>query len=164
MFISLVKDGKTIKYTLEKNLVKKADALPQAFLDTLNGVKTNQITDFYITIGPGSFTGARTGLVFARSICQITKANLHTTTSPQLIAGPHGEKEIFIDARSKMSYFASVNNGLLNQEITLVPFQESTKQDYDELIKNPVDFFKIFKLEENILSVHPQYIKTAKIG
>ncbi len=164
LYVALIKDGETLRYKLQENLVKKADALPGVFLEVMEDVKAKEITDFYITLGPGSFTGARTGLVFARSICQITKANLHTTSSIQLIAGPSGTKEVFIDARSKKSYYAEVNDGKLQKGIELAPFEESTIQAYDELIKNPDLYLPIFKKEEDIFQVHPYYIKDAKIG
>ncbi len=164
LFVSLIKNDKTIRYLLIKDLVKKADALPQVFLDVLQDVKTKDITDFYITLGPGSFTGARTALVFARSICQITNANLHTTSSIQLIAGPIGAKDIYIDARSKMSYYAQVINGTLQGKIQLVPFQMSTPQSFEKLISNPKIYLKLFKHETDILKVHPYYIKEVRIG
>ncbi len=164
LYVALIKDGKTLRYKLQENLVKKADALPNIFLEVMGDIKTKEITDFYITLGPGSFTGARTGLVFARSSCQITKANLHTTSSIQLIAGPQKDMEVYIDARSGKSYYATVKGGELKDEITLVPFKNSTIQTYDELIENPELYLPIFKIEEDILNVHPYYIKDAKIG
>ncbi|WP_168380652.1 tRNA (adenosine(37)-N6)-threonylcarbamoyltransferase complex dimerization subunit type 1 TsaB [Mycoplasma todarodis] len=164
LYVALIENGKTLRYKLHENLVKKADALPGTFLEVMGDIKAKEITDFYITLGPGSFTGARTGLVFARSICQMTKANLHTTSSIQLIAGPNGEKEVFIDARSKKSYYAKVKNGQLQESITLVPFQDSTIQAFDNLIKNPEEYLSLFNLEEDIFNVHPYYIKDAKIG
>lgn len=164
LYVALISEDKTLRYKLCENLVKKADALPGVFLEVMGDIKTKEITDFYITLGPGSFTGARTGLVFARSICQITKANLHTTSSIQLIAGPTGTRKIYIDARSKKSYFAKVKDGKLQDEITLVPFEESTIQTFDELIKKPSSYLPLFKKEEDIFQVHPYYIKDAKIG
>ncbi len=164
LFISLIKNGKTISYKLIENLIKKADALPQCFLEVLGPYKTKQIKDFYITIGPGSFTGSRTALVFARSICQTTKANLHVTTSIQLIAGPVGSHKVYLDARSNKSYFGEVVDGKLKNPIQIIDFQETTKQSFDNLIRNPESYFSIFTKISKLLEIKPCYIKQPKIG
>ncbi len=164
LFISIVNQGKTIKYELLENLSKKADELPKVFTRIMEGYKTKDIDSFYITIGPGSFTGARTALVFARSICQVTGASLYTTSSIQMIAGPNKEKEVYIDARSNMSYFGVVKQGRLVQDISLVDFKESTKQYYEKVISNPEEYFTLFSHQKDILEVKPLYIKEPKIG
>ncbi|MCP4336898.1 MAG: hypothetical protein GY679_03590 [Mycoplasma sp.] len=164
LFILLIKNGKNISYKLIKDLVKKADALPKVFLEVLGKYKTKDIKEFYITIGPGSFTGSRTALVFVRSICQITKAKIFVTSSIQLIAGPKGEKEIFIDARSNMSYYGIVLNGKLKNPIKIIPFKPSTNYNYDELIKSPNEYLVLFNEVKNILELKPLYIKKPNIG
>ncbi len=164
LFVSLVSENETKKYILIKDLVKKADALPGAFMDIMGDIKVKEIKSFYITIGPGSFTGSRTALVFARSICQITGADLFVTSSIQLIAGPEGSHDIFVDARSNKSYYGNVQNGKLIGDIKIVEYQKNSKQSYDKIIANPSLYDVMFIKSENILAINPLYIKDAQIG
>jgi tRNA threonylcarbamoyl adenosine modification protein YeaZ len=160
LFIGLVNNNKMINHIEIKDLKQKADNLPITFKELLDGKPIADIKDFYITLGPGSFTGSRVALMFTRTICQITNAKLHTINSLKLIHLLTNQKKVYIDARSGLSYFGCFDN----DKIELVPYQESTKFSYQELINHPDSLFNKFKIENNLLEIKPYYFKDPQIG
>ncbi len=164
LYVALVEGNKTIAYLHKKDIVKKSDMLPVAFKKFLiqMNLKTKDINEFYVTLGPGSFMGARTALVFARTICQVTGAKLFTTDTLTFISGGT-PGEYFLDARSNTSY-----RGIVSETepttLDLVEFQPDSILNYKQLISNPGSFLKNFKLEDNLEEVKPLYVKSPKIG
>lgn len=60
------------------NLVKKTDAFFENlnYLLNKNNFKLSSISEIYTTLGPGSFSGARIGLVFAKTVAQLSNIKL----------------------------------------------------------------------------------------
>lgn len=160
--------AKKIDYKIIKNLKQKSEFLPIYFNDLLkrNNVNIKEINEYYINLGPGTFTGSRIALVFARTICQVyEKASLYTTSTFNLASiNINKEKNIFIDARGNSYYKAKVKEGKLLSNITIVTEGENQKIDYDFFINNFANFSFIFKEEKDLLSVQPIYVKKPHIG
>ncbi|WP_373434746.1 hypothetical protein [Metamycoplasma equirhinis] len=78
LYIAIIKNNKIIDKICEKDLVKKTDEfyLKLNLLFERNKIDIDSINEIYITLGPGSFSGARIGLLFARTICQISNKKL----------------------------------------------------------------------------------------
>lgn len=74
-----------------------------AFLKT-NNLTLNEITEFYFASGPGSFTGIRVALSFAKALKVSGFTNIFTINSLHLLINEPDDKSL-IDARGKKSYF-----------------------------------------------------------
>ncbi len=163
LLIVLIKDDNLIDFVHESNLVKKSEQLPVLFTNLLNKyqIKIDQINAFYITLGPGSFMGARVALMFARTICQITNCQLFTTSSLHFISQNH-DGTYYVDAKSGQSYQGIVTNNQI--KISLQSFHVSTKIDYQQIINNIDQYLPLFSLQKNILQIKPFYLKEPQVG
>ena len=161
MFLSLIKDGKTISFYKE-TIQKKADALPNVFKELIVNAKIDvkDIKEIYVTTGPGSFMGARTALTFVRTISQITGAALYAADTLSFISGSQ-KGEYYIDAKSGQSY-KGVFDGE-NMSISLVDFKEDSIVDYPAIIDTPKAYLSTFK-KTSPLECFPTYFKEPRIG
>lgn len=163
LFLSLIDGDKTLSYIHIKDLVKKADELPSAYAALLEkaNVKTSDIKSFYITTGPGSFMGSRSALVFARTICQITKASLYTASSFAFVSAMQ-DGVYFIDAKGNSFYKAFISSGEI--QMSLVPEGKPTEINYDQIIENPSKYLYGFSIEKDLLKAEAIYLKQPKVG
>lgn len=159
LFISLIKDGKTIEYIHIENLQKKSDEIPHAFgrLIRNHQIKAKDISDFYVTKGPGSFMGVRAGLLFFSTMAQMTGANFHTCDT--LLFASKGGRKFFYNAKGFESYM--FNPETYKSEI--VPFQEDSEIDYVDIIKHPESYLVLFELT-NPSEVEANYLKEPTVG
>jgi tRNA threonylcarbamoyladenosine biosynthesis protein TsaB len=80
------------------------------------------------TVGPGSFTGLRVGLAFAKGLHLATGAPLAGIGSLEALAAsadPDGQCAGVIDARRGMVYLQAFVGGLPRSEATLLPASEA---------------------------------------
>ncbi|MEW6040204.1 MAG: tRNA (adenosine(37)-N6)-threonylcarbamoyltransferase complex dimerization subunit type 1 TsaB [Elusimicrobiota bacterium] len=72
--VSATHSGETIKEISitppEHGRLKHSDLIVEKAKEVLAGISPEKIQKVACTIGPGSFTGIRTGLAFARTLCQ----------------------------------------------------------------------------------------------
>lgn len=163
LLIVLMHDEKLVDFVHEKSLVKKSEKLPILFEKLINkyNLKTNEISKFYVTLGPGSFMGARVGLMLARTICQITNCQLFTTSSLHFIS-ENKDGKYYIDAKSDQSYCGLVTNKQIT--ITLTHFHQASTIDYNHIIANINRYLQLFSYQVNILQIKPIYLKKPKVG
>lgn len=109
----------------------------------------NQITDIYVVNGPGSFTGLRVGVIFAKLLAQKNNANLYPVNALMLLTNMHN-KQVALDARGGNYYILDENNEvILTKEIndsTLVdPLIDLSKLiDNDYLLSlTPVNYLEL---------------------
>lgn len=160
LIIFFLEDKKVIFSCIKHNLIKQTENLPIEFekgLTKLN-LKVAQIKEFYVTVGPGSFTGSRVALAYIKPIAFITSAKLFTTTSLHFIAGPSYTGKIRIDAKSGLSYEQSFKNGKPTSDIQLVKNIDFTNWDTTDLENCPFQYLHLF-CETPILKALPIYIK-----
>ena len=76
--LSIFKDKKLIAETHWGPEKSHSETLTEAFADLLrsSNLRSNEITEVLCSYGPGSFTGLRVGLNFAKSICYVNKVKL----------------------------------------------------------------------------------------
>lgn len=76
--LSIFNDKKLIAETHWGPEKSHSETLTEAFAELLkiSNLHTNSITDVLCSYGPGSFTGLRVGLNFAKSICYVNKVKL----------------------------------------------------------------------------------------
>lgn len=154
-----------IKAKIIKETIYKVEEIPNFFNDLLVSKKVNirDIKNFYINIGPGSFTGSRISLVYVRTISQITKSNIFVTNSFKLIN--ESEDKLFISANKNNSFM--INYQDIDEVSKTILIEKSSFEksiNYAHLISNFKDYLNLFKLEENILKISPEYGSTPQIG
>lgn len=163
MYLSIIKDDKTLFYIHKENLVKKANELPDDFAMLLKhaNAKPSDIKAIYVTVGPGAFMGVRTALIFAKTFCLMTGAKLFAASSFALVSGMKNG-EYYIDAKGGQFYKAKIVDG--THEYSLVGKGEVSQIDYVEIKENPNKYLALFDEVKDILSFEPIYLKDPRIG
>ncbi|QJB71519.1 hypothetical protein [Mycoplasma sp. 1654_15] len=152
---------------IDKQIIKeskKVELLANIIEKSLekNKIKISQITDFYLNLGPGYFTGCRISLVYVRTICQLTNANIWTTNTFSLLSFTNKKEETYYINSSGLHFFsASAKQGKLTSDViqVLKENKELSQVDYELISFNFEAFSKIFQLETNILTIQPFYTK-----
>ncbi|MGL6125080.1 MAG: hypothetical protein ACRC1F_01150 [Metamycoplasmataceae bacterium] len=126
--------------------------------------KIKDIKNFYINIGPGSFTGSRISLIYVRTIAQISGANIFVTNSFKLLDSL-SEDELFISANKNNSFFINKKNIDNITKTTLVKKSKEEKLiDYKNIIANFKSYKNLFTLKNDLLKIKPEYGSTPQIG
>lgn len=168
VFIYLV-DNEVIDSTVvkAKNMISEiVDEELNKFLDKQN-IKLKEISTFYVTKGPGTFTGVRIGLSIVKTIWSINKdINVYSINTMQLMAGAN-DVSVAIDARGGKHFFAYGLNGICTGNITIVLNEQLpnkniiTNLDEIDYVKNFLEIKERFVLEKDINNFNPIYIKKA---
>lgn len=102
-----------------------------------------QITDIYVVNGPGSFTGLRVGVIFAKLLAQKNNTNLYPVNALMLLTNMYN-KQVALDARGGNYYILDENN-----EVIL------TKEINDSTLVDPlIDLSKLIN-NDYLLSLTP---------
>ncbi|WGI36825.1 tRNA (adenosine(37)-N6)-threonylcarbamoyltransferase complex dimerization subunit type 1 TsaB [Mesomycoplasma lagogenitalium] len=169
LVIGLFNENKQlVDYEIKVKLKEKSEILPSIFNQILkrNSLTINNINNYFINLGPGTFTGSRISLVFCRTICQVNNSNLFTTNTFELISYDKEKNFFFVDARGNSAYMAQAEKGKLLSEIQVVEKKEKNDTvNYQKFFNDfRYIFNEIFELEKDLLKVEPVYIKKPHIG
>lgn len=82
----------------------------------LNNVKPSDVSKVVVTNGPGSYTGIRIGLTFAKVFASSLNIELVVMSSLLAIAGNRENVMSLMDARSKRAYYGVYNKGKVIKE------------------------------------------------
>ena len=163
MFISLVNSkGITIGFYLKKEK-HKSDLLNFEVVKLMkeNNVALNDIKGIYVTQGPGSFMGARAGLIYAKTIVQIKK-NIKLYLASTFVYVANQKNGIYyLNASGQMVYKCVIKDA--KYITTVIEGVDVSPIDYEAIINNPV-FTESFINIKNIINVQPNYIKEPTIG
>ncbi|MCS4536951.1 tRNA (adenosine(37)-N6)-threonylcarbamoyltransferase complex dimerization subunit type 1 TsaB [Mycoplasma sp. CSL7475-4] len=155
---------------LIENVPKKVDLLTSSTEKILknNNIDINQISDFYLNLGPGYFTGVRISLVYVRTIALITGANIHTTSSMQLLQKQLPTKPEFIinASGSKVYLYKNINKTFDPKNIEILDNDELNFDviNYTDIINNFNKYIELFTENDNLIDIEPYYIKKPQIG
>ena len=84
------------------------------------GWKPSDIQQVVITDGPGSYTGERIAMTFAKVLCTRENVDLYTIHTYMIFAGKE-KCEVILDARSNRAYCGVCENGqLINESIKTI--------------------------------------------
>lgn len=170
--LALYKDNfELLDYVYIQNSPKKVELIPQAVEEILkkSHQDINNFDTFYVNLGPGFFTGVRISLVYLRTIALVTKADIKTISTMQVLAFQHPRKKAFnINARGGKYYHYKKNNkqAFKTDQITLCA-GDLAKYDsfnYIDLINNFKDYLSLFKSYKDLMDINPYYIKMPQIG
>lgn len=133
-------------------------------------IKPKDLCAVIVTRGPGSFTGVRIGISFAKVFAMILNIPLYSVSSMQLYSGL-SSKSVILDARSKKCFLGKFNQGeIISEEMLLVSdLNDDTYVGKLSLINQEDNFLKIednFRLlkphwkEESVFDATPTYLKS----
>ncbi|HBD05856.1 MAG TPA: tRNA (adenosine(37)-N6)-threonylcarbamoyltransferase complex dimerization subunit type 1 TsaB [Firmicutes bacterium] len=139
-FLLAVSNGKETQVKKERGKKKAAEVLfpyLKDLLDNLN-LTLSEIDEIYVTCGPGSYTGVRISLTFAK-VMKVINEKIKVYTIPSLTALLSGAKEksiSLIDARNS-AFFALTFDGTNYSEfqrMELSSVKEYINQGYKPVI------------------------------
>lgn len=82
-------------------------------------IESNDVDKVVVTNGPGSYTGIRIGLTFAKVFTSVLNKELVLVSSLKALAGNKENTISLIDARSKRAYYGIYNKGVCVKEDTV---------------------------------------------
>lgn len=157
--IGIVKDKKIIDRLVEKTNKNQSEIFMtrvKTMLDD-NGLTLQNVKEIYLTIGPGSFTGVRLGLAFAKTVAMLNDIRIRTVSTLFALAGI-GEKEVYIDARSGQAFFAKYKDGKEVKSPRLVDYdKEFTSTEH--ILETMLEVYDIANVVEDIRTLSALYIK-----
>lgn len=147
----------------EKNLVKKSDVLITKISNLLTEGHfcIESIKEIYVTKGPGSFMGSRTGLLFAKTISLIKKTKLFVASSFTLLFDEN-TSPAFLDAKGGFKYKREIFEN--TEKLELVKADQISNFSYVSFEKNIKETLSKFKEEKDVCSVKTVYLKDPQIG
>ncbi|ATZ18951.1 tRNA N6-adenosine(37)-N6-threonylcarbamoyltransferase complex dimerization subunit TsaB [Williamsoniiplasma somnilux] len=162
----LEKDNKIIDSLNIQNLTKISDLAMSELKKFLkkNSLKIQEIENFYVTTGPGSYTGVRVGLTMVKTFLTLNY-NYNVFTINSLKFQTEGAKSAIsiLDARGNKSYFA-----IYNETKTIISETVLSNLEIENLLKEHSDlpFFKDYKnlnYCNAFLNLKPFFIKAKKL-
>ncbi|AKU80202.1 tRNA (adenosine(37)-N6)-threonylcarbamoyltransferase complex dimerization subunit type 1 TsaB [Spiroplasma turonicum] len=174
LLLILENNDNVIDYLVLDNQNRISDILIETIDSFLvkNKIDISLIESFYITIGPGSYTGVRLGVTFTKTIKTFNNnINVYMISSLAFQAG-FGKSLSIIDAKGNKYYvgvYDKAKNIIVDQLLTSEVLEEFKKsfKDYDiikdyeniDYVKNYINLKPFFKLANSIDEVNPLYIK-----
>ena len=119
--VGLSKDDKLI-YKKEYDAFKRqSEVLAKEIVECFKAcnVEAKDIDKVVVTNGPGSYTGIRIGLTFAKVFTSVLNKELVLVSSLRALAGNKENTISLIDARSKRAYYGVYNKGKCLKEDTV---------------------------------------------
>lgn len=172
--ILIDEENKIVDEFIQKDTKKVSDITMTNIIKLLgkHHLKLNQILDFYVTKGPGSYTGVRVGLTIVKTLKTLNNnINVFLIDSLKIQAG--NQKCIsLLDARSNKWFCGVYDNKKVIKEFYLIDentLNELQKKYSDyKLVKdyNDVDFkvnllktLSEFKKVDSVNEITPVYVK-----
>ena len=108
--VAVLVDGRVVSEASDPNPMRHAENIGTLLASCLDqaGVKSSDVTDVAVGIGPGPFTGLRVGIAAAKMFATGSKAKLHGVGSLEAIAFELALSEptlVISDARRSEVYF-----------------------------------------------------------
>lgn len=121
------------------------------------GIKVIDISKIYVGIGPGSFTGVRIAVSFAKTLAYCLNIPLFAFSSLLLIAGVEGKKLAAMEMKNGRLFIAAFDNGqMIDNEQSINP------QELNEISAKYSDYEIIFQTDK-ILEIIPLLLEKSKL-
>jgi tRNA threonylcarbamoyl adenosine modification protein YeaZ len=176
--VGLEKDGVLI-YKKEYDAFKKqSELLAKEIADCLKQtkIKSNEINKVVVTNGPGSYTGIRIGLTFAKVFAASLNIDLVLISSLHALAGKKDNVISLIDAKGKRAYYGIYNKGkvvkedcvdylenidITNYELVGDTYLFNIEEKENSIIDNMFDIYKNIEKIEDPKFAKAIYLKDA---
>lgn len=157
--IGIANDKKIIDRCVEQTNKNQSEIFMVRLEDLLkrNNLKLKDVNEIFLTIGPGSFTGVRLGLAFAKTLAALNDITIKTISTLQALAGKDS-KEVFIDARSGQAFYAKYENGSELISPKLVDYNGEFAST-ENILDTMIEVYENAKKEESIEALSAIYIK-----
>lgn len=153
--VVIARDGEILASSCQKTKSKQAEILPQMVKNICEKAQINpkQIDKIGVTIGPGSFTGVRVGLAFAKGLAIATNSQIVGISTLELLAQSSPNSKTIALIEQMGSVFAA---SFINGEIIDAP---NRFENFD-FIKNYESDWSIIGFKKSIeLESHNFIIK-----
>ena len=178
LIIGCLEDDRCVSSVKEKAWKKQSELFFDALDQCMNqaGWQPDDIEQIVLTDGPGSYTGERIAMTFAKVYATQKPVEVYTLRTYLIFAGLE-DVAVMMDARSNRAYCGRCKNGeLLNEQIkTLDDIKEDVKhgikvigdceligQEVQEIpfIENFVKAKASWEKVENVHILTPHYLKS----
>lgn len=107
------------------------DDIQLSLYHILKDVNLNQLTGIIINVGPGRFSGVRSGLAFAKGLAHAKNIPLYAATHFEAIAYKSNKDglHIALDARKQEAYTQSFSEQKATSDIQIQPISSLNSQD-----------------------------------
>ena len=136
-------------------------------------IESNDVDKVVVTNGPGSYTGIRIGLTFAKVFTSVLNKELVVVSSLRALAGKKENTIALIDARSKRAYYGIYNKGeciredsveyLVNIDVNGYNLVGDTylfnKENNNSIIENMFEIYKDIESVSDPKSANAIYLK-----
>lgn len=156
---SLMQDNKIIFKSRIETKYKVEEII--SFFDNIEDI--NKIRNFYINLGPGSFTGSRIALLYIRTIAQINDCNIYATNTFELIK-KQMKKSLFLDKKIYISATKNKSFMYKNKTIGLVEKSKKEKEINYDYILNNFNIYKPLFIKKELSELEPIYASNPQIG
>lgn len=132
---------------------------------TSNDITLKEIDMFFFAQGPGSFTGIRVGLSFAKALRVSGYSNVYTIDSLDYLFDNYNNDEAIIDARSNRYFYKEIKDG--NFEDAIIIDAEKIRnindvKSYDNSLKNICNnVIQLVAMNKYSTNLESNYIKEA---
>ena len=177
--IVLMDQDKVVDYYMQPCLKKQSESMIVEVDNLLkkHNLTVNDITKLVITSGPGSYTGVRIAMTFAKVLGSICNKEVYTISTLQLYAGKK-ECMVLLDARANRCYFAKYKDGQpiikdcikTNDEIREMLDSDciikgdlhlfNREDNYQDIVNNFIDLKDQWVKVDNIDILTPVYLKS----
>ena len=177
--IVLMDQNKVVDYYMQPCLKKQSENMIVEVDNLLkkHNLTVNDITKLVITSGPGSYTGVRIAMTFAKVLGSICDKEVYTLSTLQLYAGKK-ECMVLLDARANRCYFAKYKDGQpiikdcikTNDEIRGMLDSDciikgdlhlfNREDNYQDIVNNFIDLKDQWVKVDNIDLLTPVYLKS----
>lgn len=156
--VAILKDKKVVSKITEQTNRNQSEILATRIEGILKkeNIKLKDINEIYVTLGPGSFTGVRLGLTFAKTVCQLNNIPLRYIDTLSAMNG-NGSNSIYIDARSNQAFFAKFDSGKMVEEISLIDYTGEFSNS--DIVEGMVAQYDNTKVTTDVYNINPIYIK-----
>ena len=179
LVIALIQDNVLID-SVQKECMKQQSEYLLPEVDKLmsaHGLQAEDIDEIVITQGPGSYTGVRIAMTFAKVLGSMMNKKVYTLSTLQLYAGKE-DCYVIMDARAKRVYVGKYQDGIAQMDDTIYTNEQMAsiiesgekvigdlhlfgqEDSYGNLAKNFVLLREQWQPVENIDILTPVYLKS----
>ncbi|WP_029512646.1 tRNA (adenosine(37)-N6)-threonylcarbamoyltransferase complex dimerization subunit type 1 TsaB [Mycoplasmopsis iners] len=148
---------------------KKVELIDKYIRNLLNknNYKIDQIDEYYVNIGPGSFTGVRISLVYLRTLALYLQKPIFTISTMQILHNQYPDKAKLEIKSGGNKVYSWLANDTFSPEQIKIEVNENPNLlnvDYDLMINNFAQYINLFKSYDDLMDIEPYYLKMPQIG
>lgn len=177
LVIGCYEDDKILASHMESAWKKQSEHFFPALMACMEKAnwQADDLDAVVITTGPGSYTGERIAMTFAKVLCTTKPIDLYTVTTFQMMAGLRN-CHVMMDARSNRAYVGTCKDGKLIEECILTLDEIKAKREQgihfvgdidligeeyvqDDFVKQLLAIQPVWQKVENVHLLTPHYLK-----